>query len=317
MTQTRTKVAVVGASGIGKHHAKWWALEGADVCAFAGTSPDSVAKTQKMLADMFGFSGRGYTDLPELLRRERPQIVDVCSPPPRHFEHVQAALAAGCDVLCEKPFVFDAALSSEALLQQARALVAAAARSGRRVGLCSQYHVSVRCCRQLLAEHTGQQAVERYCGRLSSPAKSETPDPGATWIDLAPHMLAAVQALAPEGEIAFDSLVKSFAGHQATARFAVTSPGGRMDCEVVTGRTVPGAGPAHIREFELDGARFVIGAGTDAQGAYCARLETPWGARDYPDMLRLTVREFLAGSTPIDGPAAVANLSWLLEIGRR
>ena len=25
------RVAVVGASGIGKHHAKWWALEGADV----------------------------------------------------------------------------------------------------------------------------------------------------------------------------------------------------------------------------------------------------------------------------------------------
>ena len=318
MGKTRTKVAVIGASGIGKHHAKWWALEGAEVCAFAGTSEASVARTRQVLAEMFGFDGRGYADVGDMLRRERPDVVDVCSPPACHFEHVQAALAAGCDVLCEKPFVYDAELSPDSLLTQARTLAASAQSAGRRLGMCSQYHAAVRCCRELLAEHTGAQTVERCCGRLSSPAKGDAPDLDATWLDLAPHMLAAVQALAPDGAIESDSLRKSFAGWQAAASFRVSAPGGvGMDCEIVTGRTLPGSGASHVREFELNGVRFVIGGGKDAQGAYCAQILAPWGTFERPDALRQTIREFLCGETQLPAPAAVTNLSWLLEIQRR
>ena len=318
MGQTQTRVAVVGTSGIGKHHAKWWKIEGADVCAFVGTSPESVAKTRQVLVDLFGFAGHGYTDLDELLHRERPNVVDVCSPPRCHFQHVHAALEAGCDVLCEKPFVYDPQLAPDSLLDQACALAAKAEAGGKRLGMCSQYHAAVRRCRELLAEHTGQGVVERYCGRLASPAKDRAPDPDEIWVDLAPHMLAAVQALAPDGTIDFDSVTTSFGGYQANARFAVSVPGGRrMDCEIITGRTLPGSGPGHIREFELNGARFSIGAGTDAQGAYCARFETPWGTSDSPDTLRLTIHEFLAGHAQIDGQAAVTNLTWLLKIRGR
>jgi hypothetical protein len=128
-------------------------------------------------------------------------------------------------------------------------------------------------------------------------------------------MLAAVQALVPHGEIDFDSLSSSFSGYDATARFAVSAPGGeRMECEVITGRTLPDAGPGNIREFELNDARFVLGAGPDAQGVYCALIETPWGKFEFADTMRLTVREFLAGGNPIDAAAAVTNLAWLLEI---
>ena len=38
MTEQKQKVAVIGAKGIGRHHAKWWHTEGVEVCAFAGTS---------------------------------------------------------------------------------------------------------------------------------------------------------------------------------------------------------------------------------------------------------------------------------------
>jgi predicted dehydrogenase len=318
MAQTNTKVAVVGASGIGKHHAKWWALEGADVCAFVGRSRESVARTRQMLTDLFGFSGRAYTDVCEMLDAERPTIVDVCSPPQCHYQHVKAALEAGCDVLCEKPFVYDSSLSDDALLREARALGAVARAGRRRLGMCSQYHAAVRCCRELLVEHAGGEAVETYCGRIASPAKSEMPDPEATWIDLAPHMLAAIHALAPEATMDAGSLDVRFSGHCAEAQFCVVGrEGQRMECRVYTGRTLAGQGPTHVREFELNGARFSIGGGTDAQGVYCAKIETPWGTFERPDALRLTIREFLAGQTAIDAAAAEQNLEWLLRIRAR
>ena len=131
-------------------------------------------------------------------------------------------------------------------------------------------------------------------------------------------MLAAVQALSPDGTVALNSTVVTFAGHGATARFAVRAPdGGQISCEIITDRTPAGAQPANIREFELNDARFSIGGGKDAQGAYCAQIETPWGTFERPDMLRLTVREFLAGETAIDGTPAVTNLTWLLGMADR
>ena len=37
----RLKVAVIGASGIGQHHARWHHLSGSQVVAFVGTSEES------------------------------------------------------------------------------------------------------------------------------------------------------------------------------------------------------------------------------------------------------------------------------------
>ncbi|MFO7957258.1 MAG: Gfo/Idh/MocA family oxidoreductase [Candidatus Brocadiia bacterium] len=315
MKREKPKVAVIGASGIGKHHAKWWDIEGADVCAFAGSSPDSVTRTGEMLADMFGFDGEGYAEVDALLREQRPDIVDVCTPPEWHFRHAAAALDAGCDVLCEKPFVCEPGADPAVLLQKARKLVKKAEDAGRRLGLCSQYHAVVRCCRDILTEHTGQEQVTRYRGHIESPARDRPPDPLAVWIDLSPHMLAAAQALAPGAGLARDTVRTFFSGYQASARFRVERRDGEaMDCHVVTGRTLPGAEAGNIRDFELNDARFRIGGGTDADGVYCAAIQTPWGTFERPDGLRLIIREFLEGGVPLDGPSAVTNLSWMLEL---
>ena len=39
------RAGVIGASGVGKHHAKWFHALGCEVVAFAGTSAQSVAAT--------------------------------------------------------------------------------------------------------------------------------------------------------------------------------------------------------------------------------------------------------------------------------
>lgn len=52
--------------------------------------------------DQFAVPGR-YTNLSEMLDRERPDLVLMTSPPVTHKEYIRACLEAGAWVLCEKP----------------------------------------------------------------------------------------------------------------------------------------------------------------------------------------------------------------------
>ncbi|MFP4026485.1 MAG: Gfo/Idh/MocA family protein [Candidatus Brocadiia bacterium] len=315
MDQEQKSVAVVGASGIGKHHAKWWDFEGARVCGFVGTSSESVADTQDVLSDLFGYEGPGYTDLAELLEREHPDIVDVCTPPDCHFEHVLTAIGELKDTLCEKPFVYDEKSESEEILDKAKSLVSAADTAGVRLGMCSQYHVSARKCQELLGQNTDDAEVKKFRGQLASPVRDRAPNPVESWMDLAPHMLAGLQATVPGATINFRSLETSFSGYGAKASFTVdASNGTQVECEIVTNRTLPEKETSHIRRFELNGHTYDIGGGKNENGIYCAEIETDWGIFQYPDPLRLLIREFLTGTAVIDGAEALKNLTWLLRI---
>jgi predicted dehydrogenase len=47
--------------------------------------------------------GSYYADLPEMLEKEKMDVVDICSPPQTHLALATQAMAAGCHVLTEKP----------------------------------------------------------------------------------------------------------------------------------------------------------------------------------------------------------------------
>jgi predicted dehydrogenase len=75
---------------------------------------------------------RAYGDWREMLagerdRADRPQLVTVATPNATHFEIAKAFLEAGFHVLCEKPMTMT--------LDEGRALVDVAARSGRRLAV--------------------------------------------------------------------------------------------------------------------------------------------------------------------------------------
>lgn len=59
------------------------------------------------IKERFGFQ-RSATDWREVIA-EKPDIVIVGSPPGNHFEQARAALEAGAQVMCEKPFTIDPA----------------------------------------------------------------------------------------------------------------------------------------------------------------------------------------------------------------
>lgn len=308
-----TTVAVIGASGIGKHHANWWTLEGARVVAFAGTSEDSVSRTAEMLKEKMGVEAQGYTNIAQMLDECRPDIVDICSPPAFHAGHVRQALEAGCQVLCEKPFVYEKGRSFDELRQEAAALVDLAEKRKLLLGLCTQYTAGAAIFRKLCNQQDGDTFVpHRYLGHLESPAKNRAPDPERVWVDLAPHLISVLQKLLPAGKIDWNGVQTDFNGYEAIARFTVNeSSGTTCSCEIIT-RNITGP-PANVRHFELNDNVITVEGGNDEEGVYCARVLVNQQEHQYADFMRLLIREFLAGSLLMDGHGALQNLDWLLR----
>ena len=309
----KTRVAIVGASGIGKHHAKWWALEGAEVCAIVGSSTASVKRTSGALHDLFGFDGRGYSDTGAMLRAERPDAVDICSPPHLHAAHCRAALEAGSHVLCEKPFVFDPRYSREELLAEAHGLADLATRSGLRLGVCTQYTVGAQWFADLRREAGQASPLRAFEAHLESPARGRAADPVRTWLDLSPHPISMLLALALDYRIEWDRAVTHFDGYEATAQFfARNAAGDAIDCRLVTRNSVDP--PVNVRRCVLNGWEVRVEGFSDRNGVYRSKLITPQGSVERDDLMHALIRRFKDGEPATDTHAAVENLDSMLRV---
>ncbi len=311
--EDRKRVAIVGASGIGKFHGQWWSLEGAEVCAFAGTTKASVERTAPILRGLFSFEGRGYTSIESMLEEAAPDIVDVCSPPGHHYAHARAALEQGCHVLCEKPFVYEEGAAREALLDQGRELQQLAQARGRKLAVCTQYAAAARIIEALWLSLRGGDAVTYFKGHLQVPVGGRDPNPRDTWIDLAPHLLSALFHFAPDGILDWNSLDTHFEGHGARALFTVIQKDRPpIQCDLVTRRT--NEEPTHVRYFQLNECPFNIETEPGVDGTLSARIELPDRAYTKPDMMRLLIRDFLAGTPTTSVKDSLVHLDILLRI---
>jgi predicted dehydrogenase len=310
---TPARVVVIGARGIGRHHAKWWRAEGAEVVAFAGSSPDLLESTRLGLLELFPFDGRAYSSAREMIETEQPDIVDVCSPPELHFEHVSLALDAGCAVLCEKPFVYDASLPGDTLRDQARALISSARQKGQQLAVSAQYSEGARVFNRLWRERRPNERVRLYHGHLEAPAKGRAPDPRRIWSDLSPHPLSVLLALAPDGELAVGSLRATFQDYEASAEFDYVRPTGEsLHASVMTRNAL--RPPLNVRHFKYNEYTFAVEGENDVDGTYRARIETSDGNSVEPDMMRALIGEFLAGESPADLDVSYKNLDLMLRI---
>ena len=115
MTTGRLKIALIGAGGWGRQHARIF-QERPDVefCAIAGRTAERTEARAKE------FGVRAYTDIGEMLDREQPDLVSVCLPNEGHFVPTLQVIEAGFPLLVEKPLVFDPA-EADTLLSEAAA----------------------------------------------------------------------------------------------------------------------------------------------------------------------------------------------------
>jgi predicted dehydrogenase len=137
------RVAVVGTGGISRAHARGWLGTGVcDLIAGVDIRPESVAK----FAEEFSVLAQ-YTDYQQMLERERPDIVSVCTWHGTHPDVTIAAAQAGVKaVLCEKPMAVS--------LGAADAMLDACARSGTllAIGHHSRFNPRNTAARRLIAE---------------------------------------------------------------------------------------------------------------------------------------------------------------------
>ena len=133
------RAVVAGCGTIAHVHAQ--SLCQTEDCEIVGFA-DIVPERARDFADRFG--GRAYDCLEEMLVREKPDVLHICTP---HYLHVPMAVHAlkqGIHVFMEKP----PAISRE----QYRELKAAVERSDKKLGFCFQnrYNDSVRIAKQVL-----------------------------------------------------------------------------------------------------------------------------------------------------------------------
>ncbi len=100
--ERKVRIAIVGCGGIanGKHMPSLKKVKEAEMVAFCDIIPERAEKAAKE----FGAEGaRVYTDYKEMIDKEKPEVVHVCTPNREHAPVTIYALEHDCHVMCEKP----------------------------------------------------------------------------------------------------------------------------------------------------------------------------------------------------------------------
>ena len=133
------RIGLVGCGGVARAHVGGYRnVKDAQIVAVYDMSKDAAAK----LASETG--ARAAESIEEMIERDRPDAVSVCSPPSAHFDNCRPLLRAGIAVLCEKPLEVD--------LPRARKL-AAFVRKSKAVfmtAFCHRFHPAILELKQLL-----------------------------------------------------------------------------------------------------------------------------------------------------------------------
>jgi UDP-N-acetyl-2-amino-2-deoxyglucuronate dehydrogenase len=119
------KTALVGVGKVTDLHAS--ALVHLPESRFTAVCGRSMEKTENYAAK---YGVKAYTDVSEMVSREKIDVVIVCTPHPNHREPTITALEAGANVLIEKP------LASS--LIDCDVMIEASKRCGRQIGMISQ-----------------------------------------------------------------------------------------------------------------------------------------------------------------------------------
>lgn len=208
------KVGVVGArrrrNGTGAFVARWLARHGARVVAVAGSSPASSQEA----ADALG--AVAFSSVGEML--EHVDAVAICSPSEHHREHLEAALAAGVHVFCEKPLL----LSDGDTVRDTQRLADAFAERGRVLYLNTQW------------VHT-LSAFEQLHGAFSRPRRFEMglgpsrPD-AALFSESASHPVSLLLSLGARPDVGGGSA--EWSADRLRLRFTVPGEGADIEAEL-------------------------------------------------------------------------------------
>jgi hypothetical protein len=295
-----TRVAILGARGIGAVQARVLDALGAHVCAIAATSPASARATAAELAARLGHELEGFASVAECLERSHADAVVIASPAECHREHLAAVLARELPVLCEKPLYWPAHAPVDELVSFQAEL---AARPAARLLLNTVSAHLLEAVQAELEAPAGDLEVEFHSlGRATGEAIA---------VDLLPHALALLAVLQPL-DAPCEELELDLGTHRCAARFRHAGRRVRLDL-----RADP-AGVKHLA-FAVGGQRFT--RRQEGSGAsYRVFLEDERGRRhELEDPFVTRGRRFIAlcagrGDWPAARAEACANHAALVAL---
>jgi predicted dehydrogenase len=195
------RIGIVGARGIGRHQAKWFAQLGCEVAAIYGTTRESAAEAAEGVRQLFDFQGRVEWDWEQFVRAPDIQAASVCSPAEAHAANTLALLHAGKHVLCEKPLVWDWESSPDAMRSAARQMIETARATGRVLAVNAQYPAAVPPLLQLYRTANNREPeFKRVVFHMETAGAPRSSHGSAeVWADLGPHPLAFMDRLLEGG----------------------------------------------------------------------------------------------------------------------
>lgn len=183
----KPRLAILGASGFGKFHAREFRDAGCDVCAILGSSEESSKKTSEKLWADYGIAANSYYELEKLIGAEHLDAVSICTPPKLHEKQIRTCLEAELHVMCEKPLLLSKERSNYKI---AKRLLELADKKKR-----------------ILTVNTQWPSIIRYLGDFGEKIEkfSMTMEPGLRGggliTDMIPHMNSMVIRLMPDRRI--------------------------------------------------------------------------------------------------------------------
>ncbi len=313
------RAAVIGAAGIGKHHAKWLHNLGCAVTAVAGTSAESVVATGRGLRDLFGFEGVGYASVEEMLVGDSYDVISICSPQELHYEHFMAAVATGAHIMCEKPLVYDASLTTQRMLEQGGAMVAAADSAGIVAGINTQYVGAAAAYRDLMKQRGAPVSdPTSFFMQMDSRGGGEGTDFENIWTDLGPHPLSVLGAFCGPGEMLETGVSCAISRKRVEALFDYQPADGPLcNARIVCCNRPEGD---LVRRLGINDVLVDYEGRNDEQGVYRAYLTCEGDEVAVQDFVEASIERFLMAvrgeapaplATVYDG---LANLSMQLHI---
>lgn len=287
------RAGVIGASGIGKHHAKWFNALGCEVAAIAGTSTQTVAAASQALQDLFGFAGRGYVGAEAMLDAEALDLVAVCSPPSLHRDHFLAAARRGCHILCEKPLAWTPDKPVGRLLDEAAEMVESARASGIVAAVNTQYVAAVEpywdLCRSAGAPVVPG-SFKSFFMQMDSRGGKHGAAGEKIWIELAPHPLSMLRTFAGPGAVVPAAARCRIEESRVEAAFDYETAGGRTVQARILVCNVP-EGPL-VRRFGVDDVLVDYEGRNDEQGVYAAYLTLGDHEMKATDFMQASISRF-------------------------
>ena len=183
----RLRVAIIGASGIGKFHFREFMNAGAKVTAILGSSPETARKTAQSLGEQFGVTPNAYSDLDNLIKNEKLDAVSICTPAEMHYAQTKKCLESGLHVLCEKPFVLDPLSGNYKLAKQ---LIELAEKNDQIISVNTQWPAVLRYIRNV----TDLSEVKDFSMYMEPGAQGKE-----MLTEILPHANSLLVKLIPEG----------------------------------------------------------------------------------------------------------------------